>query len=210
MVHFLDIGHLMEFVAAAGVMAHYVGDCCIPLHLSRLHHGYGPDAPRDSEEYRQYKKSRQYKIHSIFEQGMFERRPTEMLAAVNRHLRRRRLRTVRGGVAAIQHVFNLIKDVYDILSPEDIIAADDPNCTQPERAVRLFDALGERAARCVALGCLTQAELVESAWIEGRGSRFLRARGTAPTFLQEDLKRLYNGSRFLPALTLEQCIRQGY
>lgn len=210
MVRFANNGHLMEFVAAAGVLAHYVGDCSISLHLSCLHHGHGPDAPRDSDEFQEYKKSREYKIHSIFEQGMFERRPTEMLAAVNRHLRRRRLRTVRGGLEAIQHVFSLIDEVCRLLPPEDIIATDDPNGTQPQRAVRLFEAVGERAAKCVALACLAQAELVESAWLEGRGNRFLRARGTQPTFTQEDLKRLYNGQRFLPALTLEQCIRLGY
>ena len=30
---------LLHYIAAAGVLAHYVGDACQPLHVSRLHHG---------------------------------------------------------------------------------------------------------------------------------------------------------------------------
>ncbi|MEE9568112.1 MAG: hypothetical protein V3W37_01905 [Candidatus Binatia bacterium] len=210
MVRFLERGRLKEFVAAAGVLAHYVGDSCIPLHLSYLHHGYGPDAPRNSDEYREYKKSREYKIHSIFEQGMFERRPAEMLMAINRRLRRPRRATVRGGAEAIRLVFRLMDRVCRLLPPEDIIAADDPTGTQPERAVRLFGAVGDRAAQCVALGCLAQAKLIESAWREGRGGRLLPASGAPPTFPKEDLKRLYYGQRFLPALTLDKCVRRGH
>ena len=210
MVNFLDRGRLMEFVAAAGVLAHYVGDSCIPLHLSYLHHGYGPDAPRDSDEYRQYKKSREYKIHSIFEQGMFERRPSELLRAINRRLGGRRRATVNSGAGAIKLVFKLMDEVYKRLPPEDIIAADDPNGTQPERAVRLFNALGDKAAQCVALGCRAQAELVESAWRQGRGARLLPRGRAVPTFTRDNLKRLYYSQRFLPALTLDQCIRRGY
>jgi hypothetical protein len=44
MVDFVKNGERDKFVCAAGVLAHYVGDACQPLHISFLHHG-DPDHP---------------------------------------------------------------------------------------------------------------------------------------------------------------------
>jgi hypothetical protein len=44
MVGFAKAGKMPEFVCAAGVMAHYVGDACQPLHISYLHDG-DPEQP---------------------------------------------------------------------------------------------------------------------------------------------------------------------
>src|SRR6185503_2557605 len=39
MVRFVKAGKVAEFVCAAGVLTHYVGDACQPLHISFLHDG---------------------------------------------------------------------------------------------------------------------------------------------------------------------------
>jgi hypothetical protein len=39
MVEFVQQKKLVDFVCAAGIMAHYVGDACQPLHTSQLHDG---------------------------------------------------------------------------------------------------------------------------------------------------------------------------
>ncbi|MFZ2053101.1 MAG: hypothetical protein WAU81_02780 [Candidatus Aminicenantales bacterium] len=65
MVHYLQKGEIKNFLAAAGVLAHYVGDAGMPFHISKLHHGYGPErVARDSAEYQNYKKSKEYKIRT--------------------------------------------------------------------------------------------------------------------------------------------------
>src|SRR5262249_42288824 len=60
MVEFLNNKDVIRFLAAAGVLAHYVGDASQPLHCSYMHHGLPPmvfrhgrkyPVPRDSDEF---------------------------------------------------------------------------------------------------------------------------------------------------------------
>src|SRR5439155_2744617 len=44
LVGFAHAGQNKEFVAAAGIVAHYVGDACQPLHISYFHHGDPTDS----------------------------------------------------------------------------------------------------------------------------------------------------------------------
>ena len=39
MMEFVEKNKIPEFVCAAGVLTHYVGDACQPLHISYLHDG---------------------------------------------------------------------------------------------------------------------------------------------------------------------------
>jgi hypothetical protein len=45
MVDAVNQKHLIDYVAIAGLMAHYVGDACQPLHVSQFHHGH-PAIPK--------------------------------------------------------------------------------------------------------------------------------------------------------------------
>ena len=45
MVRFVKAGKVAEFVCAAGVLTHYIGDACQPLHISFLHDG-DPEQPQ--------------------------------------------------------------------------------------------------------------------------------------------------------------------
>ena len=47
MVRFAKAGKVPEFVCAAGVMTHYLGDACQPLHISYLHDG-DPERPTEN------------------------------------------------------------------------------------------------------------------------------------------------------------------
>jgi hypothetical protein len=79
---FVKAKDLIHFVAAAGVLAHYVGDASQPLHCSYLHHGIPPmltvkgrkyPVQKDSAEFKDYKKTRDYKVHAIYEETMIDR-----------------------------------------------------------------------------------------------------------------------------------------
>ena len=48
MVDALKQKNLLAFLCAAGTTAHYVGDACQPLHVSRLHHGHPENATSTS------------------------------------------------------------------------------------------------------------------------------------------------------------------
>src|SRR5262249_40580416 len=66
MVRYLKAKDALRFVAAAGILAHYVGDASQPLHCSYLHHGVPPARkvhgrsypfPRESDEFKAFKKT---------------------------------------------------------------------------------------------------------------------------------------------------------
>lgn len=210
MVDALNNRQMMEFVASAGVLAHYVADGSIPLHVSRLHHGYDAPPRRDREAYAKFKKRPEYKIHALFEQRMFEVRAQELLQMIDDSLDGKKgSPTVRGGQQAIRRAFDLIKEAYELLRPEKIIECDDLQGTQRERAETLFREVGEKAAQCVALGCLALAELVESAWKEGKGDQLYGQTG-AQAYSEPVLQSLYRSPTFLPALTFDDLIGKGY
>src|SRR6185436_2226411 len=68
MVDALGNGELPHYVCVAGVLAHYVGDACQPLHVSHLHHGSAAD-----EE----------KVHSVYETAMLDSFAVEFVDLLN-------------------------------------------------------------------------------------------------------------------------------
>lgn len=218
MVGYLRARNLKGFVGAAGVLAHYVADACIPLHMSIMHHGDPRPPRRGTDEYAEWKKSRGYKIHSIFEQTMFEVRASELLAEVDELLAdgaatrsrgKAAGRRQKGGQFALGKALDLMLEAYAMLDPKAIVQSDDPELTQKERAERLYKAVGSKAAACVAAGCRTLAGLVDSAWSEGRGARLVTG-GAVPTFTEDEIQRLYKSATFLPAKDLDGFIGMGY
>jgi len=78
---YLQNGDALRFVAAAGVLAHYLGDASQPLHCSFKHHGNPPTRTRNGRKYpyrsshqkfKDFKKTPKAKIHAIYEQQMFD------------------------------------------------------------------------------------------------------------------------------------------
>lgn len=80
MVAALQAGDLDRFVCAAGVIAHYVGDACQPLHGSYLSNGY-QDRPVPSSG--KSKKWQGQGVHSTYEDKMVDRFSTELLQALD-------------------------------------------------------------------------------------------------------------------------------
>src|SRR5262249_38520869 len=72
MVRFVCGGSLAEFICAAGTMAHYVGDACQPLHVSRFHHGH----PGQNQS----------AVHGFYETTMVEGVRADLIAGVNNRL----------------------------------------------------------------------------------------------------------------------------
>src|SRR6185369_3161796 len=63
MVDYLGKEDVLRFVAAAGVLAHYVGDASQPLHCSYMHHGIPPMMKVDGRKYPIRKADKNGKTH---------------------------------------------------------------------------------------------------------------------------------------------------
>lgn len=191
MVGFASTGDTASFVCAAGILGHYVGDACQPLHVSFLHHGR-PDHPEEKN------------VHSVYETQMLDRRAAEMIEGVNRKLQEEGAQAqadVQGGHQAARSVIDLMRQTFAVLPPLEIVETFNASAGRG-RINAMWNQLGGRTCTCIAGGCLRLASLWESAWHEGNGQAVDAGRlGTVAT---DALQTLYNDRDFLPAFRLRE------
>ncbi|HSM85658.1 MAG TPA: hypothetical protein VLT16_05880 [Candidatus Limnocylindrales bacterium] len=221
MVEYLQQGDVLRFVAAGGVMAHYVGDASQPLHCSYLHHGQPPmltvdgreyPVPRDSDAFKQFKTTPASKIHGIYEENMLEVDTATALAAVDDILRNANggPPEVKSGHEAAISVIRLMHDAQERLSPQDIIDADDPESGPSARARALWNNQKVRNATIQSLADSVQvlASLWTSAWKAGKGSKIDKSK--LVEFQEDELDRIYRRDRkFVPSLSLDEMAQSG-
>jgi hypothetical protein len=191
MVRFVKQRALSKFVCAAGIVAHYVGDACQPLHVSYLHHG----RPGMSEE----------KIHSYYETQMIDRFAAEFIAGVNSKLNGLSAKSdVLGGHQAAVSVVNLMANTVKKLPPAEIVEAygDSQETSANNRLKNFFDGVGSQTISCLADGCLRLASIWESAWHEGNGDSI--ENNSIEVINKDDLQDLYLDKKFLEAFRLQE------
>ena len=177
---------VVEFVALAGTMAHYVGDACQPLHVSFLHHG------RDSSE---------AGVHSDYETTMIDRKRVELFKGINK-IKKRVVQADLLSAApkeAAQRVITLMNETVKRLPPLTVV---DVWAGESGRGKydRMWDALGAKTIKNIAQGCYTLAVLWESAWRAGNGTAI--AQGKLRAIDPADLQKRYNNKAFAPSYKL--------
>ncbi len=189
MVGFLMAKDVASFVCAAGIVAHYVGDACQPLHVSYLHHGR-PGHADESD------------VHSIYETKMLDQRAAEMVAGVNALLAKSKAKpaAVRGAAGAAAAVVDLMSRTLALIPPIEVIDAFDAEEGRA-RIPHMWDTLGPRTVRTIANGSLALARLWQSAWKEGKGDRIAAAKLAAVD--TKALRALYMDKSFLEASWLK-------
>jgi hypothetical protein len=183
MVSFAAAKDVTKFVCAAGLLAHYVGDACQPLHVSRLHHGR-PGHPEEED------------VHSVYETNMLDRRRVELVDGVNKLLAQTSgaIHTFKGSAGAAQATVDLMKKTLALIDPMEVIEA--YNAEEGlERVPHMWDVLGARTIKTIANGSRVLAVIWQSAWIEGKGNSIAASKlVTAPT---ASLRTLYLQKTFL-------------
>jgi hypothetical protein len=221
MVGYLKDRDVLRFVAAAGVMAHYVGDASQPLHCSYLHHGVPPmtkvgtrkyPVPRDSDEFKEFKTSREAKIHGIYEETMLEVDPLGALTAVDNALKRGRAPKLisQTGHGAAVAVIQLMNDSQERLAPMKIINADDPSLGPKARAKALWanSSIQQATITSLAESVRLLGVLWSAAWDAGGGDRIAKAK--LEEFAEDDLDAVYRkDKKFAPSLSLDAMAKSG-
>jgi hypothetical protein len=185
MLAYARAGKVREFVCAGGIVSHYVGDACNPLHVSRLHHGRTPaESP----------------VHSKYETEMPDRFAVEIIAGVNQALQGAPVRSdIQTGKEAALAVIALMRSSLETLPPLDIIQAYNES-SGLQRLPHMWQVLGPRTIQCLAAGVQCMACLWESAWAQGNGDAIAKSKIRKQT--TKSLKSLYNDKTFLPAYYL--------
>jgi hypothetical protein len=192
MVGFVRDGKLVDFVCAAGILAHYVGDACQPLHTSQLHDG--PSGEHTG-------------VHSAFETTMLDKFAVDVVTGVNAAVGTAKVKgTLTGGVQAAESVIALVRRIRQILPPERINEVFD-DVQGRDRTTRLFERLGRDAIACMAEGAKELARLWDAAWREGGGDAIGTTHLVAMS--RSKLRQRYERKTFLESLTLREMAERG-
>jgi len=208
MVYFVKRGEVENFVCAAGILSHYVGDACQPLHISYLFNG-DPDRAtkgqvRDSKTHQMKDVMISYGagVHGAYEDDMIDYHVDKLWPGVDNALARKAAGVLPAtGKAAAQAVVRLMKDTFAKIQPMDIVEAYKAESDASPKAAAdvLWTAFGDRTIEAIADGSDCLARLWQGAWAAGDGANKIAALGAIPP---HTLAGIYAQKTFLQSETL--------
>ena len=175
MVRFAGDNDRDSFVCAAGVLAHYVGDACQPLHISFLHDG-DPRSPvprvvhhvkKGTEETVQEPLGKG--VHAAYEDEMVNAHRPEILKGLDKTPKAAKNELVGSGFEAAQKTIALMRLAFKKIPPEKIVAAMLKNKQKKGRADAFWKLFGTGTIACMQAGTHLLAVLCQSAWKLGDG-----------------------------------------
>jgi hypothetical protein len=202
MVAFVKAGQVEKFVCAAGIVSHYIGDACQPLHISYMFNGdpgktvpgtgrnEGKDVPEGTG------------VHSAYEDEMVDAHVPEIMDGIDQRLGSGTpWPTVTGGHGAAVAVVGLMQKTFKAITPREIIDTFVPiEDEKPSvRAGGLWEKLSDRTIDVMADGCFCLAQIWDSAWKEGKGDVNVTSFDTID---EKTLEGLYRNPDFLKSYTL--------
>ncbi|MEX3931806.1 S1/P1 Nuclease [Paraburkholderia phymatum] len=198
MVAQLKAGNDTKFLCAAGVLAHYVGDACQPLHGSYHSDGY-KDAPGATA-----KKWPGKGVHSTYEDKMVDRHSSDLLPQIGPQAKafEGRIPAIKTGRDAAFATVTLMSEAAQILPPSTLI--DEYIRLGGGSSARVVDGLwvafGEDTAKLMGAGARFLAAMWEAAYAVADTSLPAGAREID----EQALAHVYQDKTFVPSLTIDR------
>jgi hypothetical protein len=210
-----------RFIFGAGVLAHYVGDACQPLHSSYMSNGDPADdksvqytAKRDSIHHKKgdvYEKTTNPGdgVHVAYEDHMIDSKVEELMKGLvdvlgkgNSKINKEPVITVDSGRAAGFAVLQLMKKTQEDIKPKEIVETFKSVKGQGDNSVNdaLWNEFGDRTIDCIARGCRYLAAIWDGAWKAGGGKH---SGLSGNKVKQAVLKALYEDPSELPSKHLD-------
>ena len=191
MVKFARGGRETDFVCAAGVLSHYVGDACQPLHISSFFNG-DPDTNVGKG------------VHSSFEADMINRHMVEIISGLDALKFKKMTRFARTGQEVAVGVVKLMNTCFQHLPPQTLLTAfvkaTNDGLSKSQVADALWDKFGSDTIFVMQAGAGTLAWIWESAWRAGKGKK---GKAKRPNVIdQKALTSRYLKKTFIPSMTL--------
>jgi hypothetical protein len=203
---------ISEFVCAAGILAHYVGDACRVLHGSYLFDG----DPLRTQQRTVRKRDGTLEtfierfgkgVHSDYEDGMINAHIDALMGGVGAAVgQQHAMPPVKGGQDAGFAVVELMRKTRNRIDPMALVEAyagaleGDGDASEV-----LWTKFGTATGDATADGCRVLAMLWESAWSEGNGQVIDDdLLGAIPA---KELIALYSDQLFVPSLSLDEVAR---
>jgi hypothetical protein len=203
---------ISEFVCAAGILAHYVGDACKVLHGSYLFDG----DPSRTQQRTVLKRDGTLQtiierfgkgVHLDYEDRMINEHIDALMGGVDAAVgQQKAMPPVRGGQDAGFAVVELMRRTSNRIDPMALVEAyavalqGDGDASEV-----LWKRFGTATGAATADGCRVLAMLWESAWREGKGEVIDDdLLGAIPA---NELMALYSDQLFVPSLPLDEVAR---
>lgn len=185
--------NLVDYLCAAGILAHYVADACQPLHTSYLHDG-DPDTGEGEG------------VHSAYQTKMVDAFSAEIIAGVNDALSSAKLQSIQSGRDAGWATVELMRRSVASLPPEKLIATYLAHSGK-ERIAALWDEHGQATLERMADGATALASMWQGAWILGGGSKIAKTKLVAVN--KNSLRTRYENRAFAPSVYLHMLSLDG-
>lgn len=207
MCQFAADGDAHKFVCAAGVLCHYVGDACQPLHISYLHDG-DPERPIE-HEFTKGKKAGTTEmrplgqgVHSAYEDRMVFDHRKEILEGLKRTPKVKKAELITNGFDAARGTIDMMRDVFRQIPPMDMVQTFvDVGKGGKASSDALWKEYGQKTINVMKQGSHLLAVLWESAWEVGGGETKVRS---LRALTKEEAMDVVTDPDFLPSMTVDK------
>jgi hypothetical protein len=210
MVRFAAAGKAAQFLCAAGVLTHYIGDACQPLHISYLHDG-DPEQPQIRTIHHQDGTVEEKieplgsGVHSAYEDGMVSAHRDEILDALKRSKKVKNSELVTNGFEAAKATIQMMRTVFERVPPREIVqffVEKKENDVKPKQMAQdMWEEFGEGTMTCMQDGVHLLAVLWQSAWNAGNGDDNVPSAQIKAITRQKAMKICQNED-FLPSMSI--------
>jgi hypothetical protein len=208
MVTFVKDGDGERFLCAAGVLAHYIGDACQPLHISYLHDG-DPEQPATRTVHHRNGTTDEVNdplgkgVHSAYEDEMVNAFREQILDGLKQAAKKaKKTEYVANGFEAAQRTIGLMRATFSAIPPVKIVQTFvGLGKGKRGRAEAMWNAFGDSTIDVMRDGCHLLAVLWESAWSLGDGEHTI---GATTALSQQKAMEICADREFLPSLTIDR------
>ena len=208
MVSFVENNQPDMFVCAAGVLTHYLGDACQPLHISYLHDGDPEQAVTFTHTSGKHAGESEQRplgqgVHSAYEDDMIFDNRVEILRRLRETTPVTEQELVESGFEAAKTTIALMRATFAALPPRDIVNVFlQAGGHQNKRAsAALWQAFGQRTIGVMQDGAHLVALLWESAWRAGNGEVNVTNTDALTT---DEAMTIVQHDDFLPSVSIDK------
>jgi hypothetical protein len=204
-----EAGDAALFLCAGGVLIHYVGDACQPLHTSFLSQGDPDDLvdkPRSEGQ-----KMRADGVHSGYEDDMINYgfQKEGLFDAIEQEIKRQgkdhaeKLVPITTSKNAAELIVRLAAKTHETIHPRDIVDAwvDLKPLKKRDRTVAMWERFGEKTVQCMARGSRCLTHLWAEAWVRGGGDTNI---GSTAKVTKTAIRNLYDDAGVLRSVSLDR------
>ncbi|MGH6825190.1 hypothetical protein [Methyloceanibacter sp.] len=206
MVEFVQNNQIPKFVCAAGVLTHYVGDACQPLHISYLHDGDPLQATIHVVKHRDGTEEEKriplgQGLHAAYEDDMVNANRDKILKGLSKTPKVTKKDLVANGYEAAVKTIELMRSTFKRLQPQDLLDTYLATDKDENAAEALWRRFGTKTIAAMQGGTHLLAVLWESAWVAGGGEG---AKRSTKVLSEDQAMAICAQKTFLPSCAINQ------